>query len=296
MSIRKSLAYSRTSWLPVFAVLIFSTQFFACSSSKKGGNAYLERIGITTLDFDREMESLSPELVVNRTTRTNVYLGILATGSDAQPTRLSAMSQIESVSFVVIDKDGNPIDSLYTDDVQMSGLGGSEGSSILAAGTNWAFNDGMPNNFTLVVIVRAGKRIWVRQASTTLPVMAGLDPIELSLDVVPKDDGHLEMTLTAKRIDRPPVTEHLASGELYRITIFDGPFKIWSTADKAAFTSVITDVVPGDVGDAEEWVIDWDGIKSDGKQANSGNLTIEARIPALPSPYVLRKDFRYGGR
>ena len=200
------------------------------------------------------------------------------------------MSTIESASFVIIDNDGDPVDSLYTDDVQMSGLGGTEGASILAAGTDWTLDSEVPESFTLITIVRADDRVWVRQAKTTLPIMEGLDPIQLDIEIEELGEGKLRLTLLAHRVDDAPVTERLPNGEKFRLTIFDGYNPIWSSSDGKVFTSAIEKVEPQDIGDREEWVVEWEG------SAKSGDLTIEGRIPAAPSPYVVRKGYRYGGR
>lgn len=275
--------------------LPLATGIPGCSSSKSSGDAYLDRIGVSTLDFDRSIAELAPELVVNRAAQNRAYVGLLASGSPRQPNRLATMNTIESASFVVIDESGGIIDSLYTDEFEVSGLGGPDGGSIMAGGVEWYIDEKVPDSFTLITIVRSGDRFWLRQARTTLPIMAGFDPIRLELDIEPRSGGGLMFELKAERVDEKPVTEHLPSDEEFRITVFDGPNVIWSSSDGKTFENERTDVEPDEIGERREWTIEWDGTATTGGAAPSGTVTIEARIPTRPSPYVIRKDYVYGG-
>ncbi len=277
-------------------LLATSVMIYGCSSPKGGvGNQYLKRLGVHTYDFDYDLNELSPEIVVNRHTPEDVYLGIVATAGDAGSARMKTINRIGSVSFVVLDDDGGVVDSLYTEEITMSGISSGRGSTVASAGVEWTPEVIPTDLFTLVTIVRTtDDAFWLRQAATTLPKMLDYDPITVSLEVEPKEPG-LFFIASAKRHIAAGETEYLPSSEQMRITIYDGPVKIWSSADGAVFTQAISKIQPTDVGEEMTWEFVWDGTGSDGKRVAGGLYTIEAMIPSRPTPYYVRKDFRWSG-
>lgn len=286
-----------TRWIgTTIALFATSMMIYGCSSPKGGiGNQYLKRLGIHTYDFDYDLNELSPEIVVNRHTPEDVYLGIVATAGDDGSPRMKTIMRIASISFVVLDDDGKIVDSLYTEEITMSGISSGRGSTVASAGVEWTPEVIPSSMFTLVTIVRTSDSgLWVRQAATTLPKMLDYDPITVSLDIQPKGDG-LFFIASAERHIEAGETEYLPSSEQMRITIYDGPVKIWSSADGAAFTAAVSKIQPSKVGQEKTWEIVWDGTSTDGKRVDGGLYTIEAMIPSRPTPYYVRKDYRWTG-
>ena len=283
--------------LPVVIIsLSAGAMFVACGGGTKNtGNRYLERIGVRTYEFDADLVELNPELVVNRHAPSRIYLGFLTSASDADSRRMQTIQRIRSASFVVLDEEGNILDSLYTEDITRSGLGGASASTVASGGAEWVAGPSTPNTFSLVAILRTGDGgIWVRQARTTVPVIANFDPVTLKLDIKRKEPGLL-FTLTATRNIVAGETEYLPSSESHRITIYDGPVKIWSSRDGMAFTQAVQKVEPNEVGETTTWTVTWDGRDSEGRPVGAGLYTIEGLIPAQPTEYFVREDYRWSG-
>ena len=277
-------------------LLTFSLLLAGCSSPKGSvGNQYLKRLGIHTYDFDYDVNELSPEIVVNRHSPEDVYLGIVATAGSSDGPRMKTIQRIASTSFVVLDDDGRIVDSLYTEEMTMSGINSGGGSTVASAGVEWTPEVIPTDMFTLVTIVRTvDDGIWVRQAATTLPKMLDFDPVTVSLEIE-KDGTGLRFIATATRHIEAGETEYLPSSEEMRISIYDGPVKIWSSADGSAFAQVVSPIKPEKVGEEKTWEIEWDGNGIDGKRVPGGLYTVEAMVPSRPTPYYIRKDYRWTG-
>lgn len=289
--------YSTIAGLPLLLIVLSSAvTFVACGGGTKNlGNQYLDRIGVRTYEFDADLVELNPELVVNRHAPSRIYVGFLTSSTDPSSRSMQTIQRISSASFVLLDDNGNVLDSLYTDDIKKSGIGGASTSTVASGGAEWVTGPTTPNTFNLVTILRTGDGgIWVRQARTTVPVLSNFDPVTLKLDIKREGTG-LVFTLTATRNIVPGETEYLPSSETHRITIYDGPVKIWSSADGKMFTQAIQDVEPGKVGETATWEVTWDGRGSDGTPVSAGLYTIEGMIPAQPSEYYVREDYRWSG-
>lgn len=287
----------RTTRIVSLLLFLIVPLFVAGCSRPKGGvgNQYLQRLGVYTYQFDPAIEELTPEVVVNRHSPERVYFGILATANDPEGKEMAAVQSITSVSFVVLNDDGEIIDSLYTEEVSLSGINTGVTSTVASAGVNWKPEVVPTEKFTLVSIIRTFEDgIWVRQAATTLPELLDYDPVTLDLDILPDGKGLLFKVKAVRHIASGE-TEYLPSSEEIRITIYDGPVKLWSSNDGVAFTNAVEKVNPEDVGDEEEWEIEWDGNGLDGKRVPGGLYTIEAMIPARPNAYYVRKDYRWAG-
>lgn len=282
--------------LATVLVTVFTINAVGCGgSSGNAGNRYLERIGVRTYQFDADLVELNPELVVNRHAPRQIYLGFLASASDPSSRRMQTVQRISSASFVLLDDAGQILDSLYTDDITRSGVGGRDGSIVASGGATWHTSESTPKTFNLVTILRTGDGgIWVRQVRTSVPMMSDFDPVTLTLGIERQGSG-LSFTLKATRNIIPGETEYLPSGETHRITIYDGPVKIWSSADGQMFTQAIRKVEPDRVGETTTWTVRWDGRGSDGNPVSAGLYTIEGLIPAQPTPYYVREDYRWSG-
>ena len=260
-----------------------------CGGSKAVGNSYLKRIGKTPFDIDSSIHALRPEIVVEPTIGRELYLGVKI-GSDGRST-----VDISSASFITFDLDGDIIDSLFTDRVDKSGIATSPGSSMTRAGVNWTPPSGIDKEFRLVVILNAPERMWLREVLATLPPPVDAEPIELTLTVDEVDRG-LDFLLRAERVTETDGAEYLPSGERFRIEIFDGPTRIWSSSDDQMFTQATTTVEPEEVGDVVTYRTSWQGMRSDGIPVKSGAYTIVATIPAIPHAYTVRKEIRWTAR
>ena len=270
----------------------------ACGGSKEStvGNSYLKRIGLTPYDLDTGIAGLNPEIVVQPNDDGTLYLGVLiGVGERERSMRLGTITELKSFSFIVFDTDGKWIDSLYTDDITRSGLGGRATSIMASAGTTWKPDAAAPHRFRLVTLINTESGTWLKEVVATLPEMIASDPIVLTLDPEEKSGG-IEFILKARRVKEPPVTEQLPTSETHRIEIYEGPISIWSSSDGKSFTQAIGKVEPDDVGETATYKVFWNGNTRSGTPARRGTYTIVGTIPAKPTPYTIRKEFEWGGR
>ena len=272
--------------------ILLSLSLFACGGSKDStaGNSYLKRIGLTPYDLDTNIAALNPEIAVQPNDDGSIYLGVLiGVGERERSSRLGTISELKSFTFITFNLDGEMMDSLYTDDITRSGLGGRATSLMASAGTTWNPSDFSSKKFRLVTLIRTESGLWLKEVAATLPEMAEVDPIVLNLTSEKKSEG-VEFTLTAKRVSEPLVTEQLSTSETHRIDIYDGPILVWSSSDGQMFAQVISTVEPSKVGETTTYKVLWNGKTRTGN-AKNGTYTVAATIPAKPNPYTVRKEF-----
>ncbi len=282
------------------STLLFALLLSSCGSSqsKKGvGNSYLTRIGVPATDMDRNIAALKPEFVVEFQDEGTLYLGMTtgSTGASDSP-QMKAVGDIQSVSFIVFDEKGNMLDSMYTNVITRSGLAEPATASLAAsAGVVWRPRPPAPQKFHLIMLIRSSSGVWMRETVTSFDVPLYTESLLLDLRYKKHGTG-LEFTLSAERVMAPPDDEYLPSSEAFRITLFNGPTRLWSSSEGKAFTQAVGSVEPQKIGEKVEHRALWNGTDTNGQRAQRGALTVEATIPAKPNPYVLRQEIQWNAQ
>ena len=281
------------------SILFFAFLLSSCGSSKSDGvgNSYLARIGVAATDLDRNIAALKPEFVVEFQEKGGLYLGMAAGGAGASSSQqIKTIGDIQSVSFIVFDEKGRLLDSMYTDVITRSGLAEPESASlVISAGVAWRPKPPAPQEFHLIMLVRSHSSVWIRETVTSFDLPLYTESILLDLKHTQKGKG-LEFILSAERVAEPSGEEYLPSSEAFRITLFNGPTRLWSSSEGMAFTQAIGPVEPQELGGKVEYRVLWNGTDTNGQQAKRGALTVEALIPAKPAPYVLRKEIQWNAQ
>lgn len=271
----------------------------SCGGSKSAGtgNSYLKRIGLEPTELDRSIASLNPDMVVEFQDKGNIYLGMTAGGSGTGSSpAMKAIADIRSVSFIIFDDKGTMLDSLYTDVITRSGIGEPESSSLaVSAGVSWRPRPPAPQQYHMIMLIRSVEGAWMREVRTSFDVPLYTESLLLDLKHSRKGAG-LSFTLTAERVMEPETEEYLPSGETYRITVYDGPTRLWSSSDGKMFTQAVSPVAPEELGEKVRYEAFWNGTGPAGQAATSGALTIEAMIPAKPTPYILREEIQWNAQ
>lgn len=281
--------------LPI--IFPMSVVLASCGGSRTdGGGLYMKRVGWTATDLDKDVGALKPQFVVEEGDGGGLYLGMTASAGGAEDSpQMRALNSIQSVSFIAFDSDGNLLDSLRTDRIIRSGLGGPESSLAASAGVTWNPASPIPQKLHLVMVIRSSSGVWPKEVLTSFDAPLYSEPIVLDLDYAPRGKG-LEFVLTARRVTETKGEEYLPSAEMYRIELFNGPTRLWSSSGGKAFAQVIGPVDPDEIGEKIEYRAVWNGTDATGAPARSGALTVVATIPAKPNPYTLRKEIEWTAR
>lgn len=285
---------NRILFLPLLFLVLAS--LVSCGGSKEsGGSFYMKRVGITSADLDKSIAAISPQLVIEQQDDRSFYLGMTASAAGEGSPQMAALNSIRSVGFIVFDADGNLIDSLYTERIGRSGLGGGDASLTASAGTEWRPAPPVPQKLRIVMYMRTSGGVWPKEVITSFDEPLYAEPVVLNLDYAPSGNG-LEFVLTAQRVAEAPEGEYLPSSEAFRIEVYNGPTLYWSSSRGKAFAQMIGQVEPSEIGGKAEYRAVWPGVDSTGKAAGKGALTVVATIPAKPNPYTVRKEIQWPTR
>ena len=285
--------------LASLVLLLTALAFVSCGGSKSAGtgNSYLKRIGLEPTAMDKSIASLNPDMVVEFQDKGNIYLGMTAGGSGAGSSpAMKAIADIQSVSFIIFDDKGTMLDSLYTDVITRSGIGEPESASLaVSAGVSWRPRPPAPQQYHMIMLIRSAQGAWMREVRTSFDVPLYTESLLLNLQHSRKGSG-LNFTLTAERVMEPETEEYLPSGEMFRITVYSGPTRLWSSSDGKMFTQAVGAVEPEKLGEKVTYEAFWNGAGPEGQPTPSGALTIEAVIPAKPAPYILREEIQWNAQ
>ena len=279
-----------------FLFLLILLGISACGGSTDSavGNSYLKRVGMTPFDLDTNIAALNPEVVVQPNEDGTIYIGsLIGVGERQRSSLIGTISELKSFSYILYNEKGKMIDSLYTDDITRSGLGGRATSMMASAGTTWTPPEAAPKSLRVITLIRTESGTWLKEVAATLPEQIATDPIILTLDINEKSEG-VEFVMTAKRLQEALVTEHLPTSEMYRFEVYEGPIPVWSTSDGQMFAQVNTPVEPDKVGETTTYKALWNGRQRTGA-IKKGTYTVVATIPAKPTPYTIRKEFQWRG-
>lgn len=104
------------------------------------------------------------------------------------------------------------------------------------------------------------------------------------------EDG-FTFSLIAER-KRKSEKEYFPSSETIRLTITDADGQMrYMSSIGMNYLAVITDVLPEEVGDKHEYVIEWDGKSNTGTSLASGKYTAILTLPTHPQAYTRTIEF-----
>lgn len=280
------------------AILLLAVMTVSCGGSKDDGlsRQYLKRIGAGAADLDRSIAALNPNFSVTIAENNRLHFGMtaVANGKEGSP-EWKTLNDLTSVSFVVFDADGKYLDSLYTDEIERTGVARTTGTSLTAnAGVFWRPDPPFMEKFRVILTIRTVGGIWIQEAVTSFAAPMHSEPIVLTASHEKKGSG-LDLRIKAERLTETGHQEYLPTAEGCVMKLYDGPNLIWSSSDGQMFAQVKSTVEPNIVGEIKTFNEHWDGTDRSGQPVPAKALTLEALIPAVPEPYVIRKEIQWTG-